>query len=195
MRIAQLLGLRGVEADIVEHEADGSWTAHVTTAPGEAVCCPGCGQPADRAKELAAHTFAHLAVVPLRVTWHKRRFWCGKQACQTRAFAESGPAARPRAAVSDPGKTTVGHLGDWMVPVSRVAAAAGVSWHTAYEGFIGVAAEAGIHVEDTKVTAHPDPQPEPQPDPQPDPQPRSRGPAESGRSRRGRVAVGGDAGH
>jgi hypothetical protein len=130
---------------------------------------------AGRAKEPAGHTFAHLAVVRLRVTWRKTRFWCGNQACQTQAFAESGPVARPRAAVSDPGRSTMGHLvGDWLVPVSRAAAAAGVSWHTAHQDFIGVAAEAGICVEDTKVSAQPDPQPQPGPQPQPDHE-RSRG--------------------
>jgi transposase len=145
MRIAQLLGLAGVEVDTVEREADGSWTAHVTTAPGQLVHCPNCGAQAGPAKEPSAHTFAHLAVVPLRVTWHKRRLWCADNDCQTEAFAESGPTARARAAVSEPGRVAMGHLvGDWMVPVCQVAAAAGVSWHTAHEGFIGVADQAGI---------------------------------------------------
>jgi len=44
MRIAQLLGLAGVEVDTVEQEADGSWTAHVTTASGGPACCPDCGR-------------------------------------------------------------------------------------------------------------------------------------------------------
>jgi len=159
-----LLGLVGVEADIVEQESDGSWTAHVTTAPGQPACCPDCGLPAGRAKEPAAHTFAHLAVVPLRVTWHKTRFCCANQACQRQAFAESGPLVRAGAAVSEVGRTTMGHLiGDWLVPVARAAAAAGVSWHTAHEGFVGVAAEAGIRVEDTQAIAQPDPQTRPDP--------------------------------
>ena len=165
MRIAQLLGLAGVEVDTVEQEADGSWTAHVTTAAGQLVHCPGCGRQAGSVKEPSAHTFAHLAVVPLRVTWHKRRLWCASDDCRTGAFAESGPAARARAGVSEAGRATMGHLiGDWMVAVCQVATAAGVSWHTAHEGFIGVAGQAGIRVEAASTSAQPESQPEAQPE-------------------------------
>lgn len=162
-RVAQLLGLAGVEVDTVEQEADGSWTAHVTTAPGQSACCPRCGQEAGRVKELVAHTFAHLAVVRMRVTWHKGRFWCANTGCRLQAFAESGPAALAAAAVSESGRATMGHLvGDWMVAVCRVAAAGGVSWHTAHRGFIGVAEQAGLRVQDANTSAQPDAQPAPE---------------------------------
>ena len=39
-------------------------------------------------------------------------------------------------------------VGDWLVPVSRVAGAAGVGWHTAHDAFVGVAEAAGIVVTD-----------------------------------------------
>ena len=172
MRIARLLGLAGVEVDTVEQEADGSWTAHVTTAAGQAVRCPDCGRHAGRVKEPSVHTFAHLAVVPLRVTWHKRRLWCGNNDCQTGAFAESGPVARAGAGVSESGRATMGHLvGDWMVAVCRVAAGAGVSWHTAHAGFIGVADQAGISVEAASTSAQPETQPQPEPQPEGQAQP------------------------
>ena len=58
--MAQVLGLDGVEIDVVEREADGSWTAHVITAAGQPACCPGCGQHAERAKESSVHRFGHL---------------------------------------------------------------------------------------------------------------------------------------
>ena len=46
----------------------------------------------------------------------------------------------------------MGHLvGDWLVPVSRVAAGVGVAWHTAHDAFAGVAAQAGVHLTDTKT--------------------------------------------
>ena len=44
------------------------------------------------------------------VTWHKRRFCCANQGCKRQAFAESGPLVRAGAAVSEPGRTTMGHL-------------------------------------------------------------------------------------
>jgi hypothetical protein len=48
----------------------------------------------------------------------------------------------------------MGHLiGDWMVPVSRVAAAAEVAWHTAHDVFTSAAADAGIVVTDTTTSA------------------------------------------
>jgi transposase len=147
--LAGLLGLSGVEVDLVEREGDG-WTVHLTTAPGQQACCPGCGQAAARAKQPTAHSVRHLAVVPVRVTWHKSRLWCDSAACQAGSLAEAGPVAQAGAGVSTPAKTVMGHLvGDWLVAVSRVAAGAGVSWHTAHGAFAEVAAQAGIHLTDT----------------------------------------------
>jgi transposase len=155
--LAELLGLKGVEVDVVEREGDGSWTVHVTTASGRQVCCPECGQAAGRAKEPTAHSVKHLALVPMRVTWHKSRFHCESATCQAGSFAETGPVAEAGAAVSTPARTVMGHLaGDWLVPVSRVAAGAGVSWHTAHDAFAEVAAHAGIHVTDTTAEADAD---------------------------------------
>jgi hypothetical protein len=58
--------------------------------------------------------------------------------------------ASARARVSAHAKTVMGHLvGDWQVPVSRVAAGAGVAWHTAHDAFVAVAAEAQIVLTDT----------------------------------------------
>ena len=51
----------------------------MTTAPGRPPCCPGCGQAADRAEEITAHSVKHLTLVPVRVTWHKARLWCGQR--------------------------------------------------------------------------------------------------------------------
>jgi len=163
--LAGLLGLPGVEFDTVEREDDGSWTAHVTSVPGRRAGCPGCGRAADRAKERTAHSVKHLALVPVRVTWHKARFWCGNDGCATVSFAEAGPVAGAGAGVSAAARTVMGHLvGDWLVPVSRVAAAAGVSWHTAHDAFDGVAAEAGICLTDAKTSAEAEAQPRPGPD-------------------------------
>jgi transposase len=169
--LTELLGLPGVELDTVEREDDGSWTAHVTSAPGRRPCCPGCGQKADRAKERSAHSVKHLALVPVRVTWHKARFWCGNDGCATASFAEAGPVAEAGDRVSAPARTVLGHLvGDWLVPVSRVAAGAGVSWHTVHDAFAGVAAQAGIHLTDTK-TSQAEAQPEPGAAPEPGAEP------------------------
>lgn len=153
---AELLGLEGVEVDLVEREADGSWTVHVTTAEDQRPCCPGCGQVPERAKERRAHTLKHVTLVPMRVSWHKSRFWCESTECDQDSFAETGPVAGARAGVSAHAKTVMGHLaGDWLVPVSRAAAGVGVAWHTAHDAFVEVAAQARIVVTDTKTTADP----------------------------------------
>jgi transposase len=148
--LAELLGLQGVEIDLAEREADGSWTVHATTAADQRACCPECGQVAHRAKESAAHTIKHVALVPMRLTWHKSRFWCENTECDKASFAETGLVAGRRAGVSPHARTVMGHLvGDWLVPVSRVAAGVGVAWHTAHDAFAAVAARAGIVVTDT----------------------------------------------
>jgi hypothetical protein len=65
---AELLGLAGVEVDLVEREADGSWTVHVPTAERSAreVWCRGCGGIAGRVKERRVHTLKHVALVAMR---------------------------------------------------------------------------------------------------------------------------------
>jgi len=121
--VAELVGLAGVEVDVVERETDGSWTVHVTSAPGRQACCPGCGRAGGRVKERTAHSVKHVALVRMRVTWHKSRLWCDNPGCDTGGFAEAGPVAGVGAGVSEHAKTVMGHLvGDWLVPVSRVAA-------------------------------------------------------------------------
>ncbi len=143
-----LLGLpAGVEVELVEREADGSFTVHVRTAVGVEACCPGCGEPAGRVREAAGQTVAHLAVVPMAVTWHKRRFWCDNGGCGRVVFTEGGPLAVRGGTVSCAAKETRGHLvGDWVVAVDLVARAAGVSWHTAHRGFVALAEAEGIVV-------------------------------------------------
>jgi hypothetical protein len=57
--------------------------------------------------------------------------------------------------VSTLARTVMGHLvGDWLVPVARVAAGVGVAWHTGHDAFVQVAEQAGIHLTDT-TTAGP----------------------------------------
>ncbi len=147
--LAGLLGLAGFEVELVEREADGSSTVHVATAAGTVACCPDCGAASDRVKEVVGHTVRHLVVVPLRVTWHKRRMSCENTGCARGGFVEGTPLAVPGGRVSLAAVETMGHLaGDWMVPVSRVAGVLGASWHTAHGGFVRVADQAGIVVTD-----------------------------------------------
>lgn len=141
-----LLGLpAGVEVELVERESDGSFTVHVVTTAEAGACCPGCGAASGRVKETVGHTVRHLVVAPVRVTWHKRRMACVNAGCGRGGFVEDTPLAVRGGRVSLAGLAAAGHLvGDWMVPVSRVAAVLGASWHTAHGGFVGVAAAAGI---------------------------------------------------
>ncbi|MEO3858003.1 transposase [Acrocarpospora sp. B8E8] len=151
---AEFLGLAGVRVALVERETDGSWTVHVTSAPGSGPCCPGCGRLAVRPKEATAHTLKHLVVMPVRVTWHKSIFWCDNSGCEKASFAEAGPLAGAGGRVTEHAKKVMGHLiGDWLVPVSRVATAVGVAWRTGHDGFESVAADAQIVVTDTITSA------------------------------------------
>jgi transposase len=96
---AQLLGLVGVEVDLVEREADGSWRVHVTIAAQDQwrACCPGCGQVLGRVKDRTAHTLTHVVLAPMPLTWHKSRFRCENSICDTASFTEAGPVAGARA--------------------------------------------------------------------------------------------------
>jgi hypothetical protein len=145
--LAGLLGLAGFEVELVEREADGSSTVHVAAAAGTVACCPGCGTASGWVMEVVGHTVRHLVVVPLGVTWRKRRMTCENTGCRRGGFVEDTPLAVPGGRVSVAALETMGHLvGDWMVPVSRVAGVLGASWHTAHGGFVpdvlGLVAEA-----------------------------------------------------
>ncbi len=147
--VAELCELGGVEVAELEREADGRWSAHLVTAAGVVACCPGCGAPAERVKEAGGQRLVHLVVVPMALTWHKRRFSCENGACDRDSFTEDGPVASRGARVSTPGRETIGHLcGDWLVAVSRLADTLGISWHTAHEAFVRLAETAGIVVTD-----------------------------------------------
>jgi transposase len=151
--LAELLGLAGVRVDLAEQDDDGSWTVYVASVPDRRVCCPACGQQAGRVKERVAHGFRHLVLAAVRVVWDKCRFWCPNQGCEQRAFAEVGPVGAG-AGVGERARTVMGHLvGDWLVPVSRVAAGAEMSWHTVHDAFVTVATQAGVHVSDTTADA------------------------------------------
>jgi transposase len=89
----------------------------------------------------------HLVVVPVRLAWHKERWRCGNTGCPTVTFTQPGPLTVAGGRVSEHAKQMMGHLvGDWLVPVSRVADGAKVAWHTAHEAFAEVAAGAQITV-------------------------------------------------
>ncbi|MEX5637027.1 hypothetical protein [Parafrankia sp. FMc2] len=147
--VAELCGLGGVEVVELEREADGRWSAHLVTAAGVAACCPECGVPAERVKEAGGQRLVHLVVVPMTLTWCKRRFYCENGACDRDSFTEDGPVASSGARVSTPGRETIGHLcGDWLVAASRLADTLGISWHTAHEAFVRLAETAGIVITD-----------------------------------------------
>ncbi|TCJ30686.1 DDE transposase [Parafrankia sp. BMG5.11] len=143
LALAEFLGLAGVVVTAVERERDGSWSLHV--AGPVVACCPRCGEPSGRIKEFVGQRLAHLVVAPARVTVHKPRLFCDQSGCEQGSFVESGPLAARGARVSTVGRKAVGHLvGDWGVPVSRVAGAVGVAWCTAQDAFAVVADAAGV---------------------------------------------------
>jgi transposase len=156
--LAASLGLQGLEIFDVAVEEDGSWTWHVICAGDRAVCCPDCGQVSGSPVEPVIQQVKHLVVVPVRVAWHKARFRCDAVGCARVRFTQTGRLTVPDGRVSTHARQMMGHLvGDWLVPVSRVAAGAGVAWHTAHEGFEQVAADASIVVTDTKTGTKTDP--------------------------------------
>jgi transposase len=136
----------------VAREDDGSWTWHVIAAGDPEASCPCCLQVSARPAEPVIQQVKHLVVVPVRVAWHKARWRCDSSGCATVTFTETGPLTVAGGRVSAHAKQMMGHLvGDWLVPVSRVAGGAGVAWHTAHDAFAAVAADAQIVVTDTRT--------------------------------------------
>ena len=74
-------GREDFEVAELEREADGRWSAHLVTAAGVVAGCPECGAPAERVKEVGSQRLVHLVVVPMALTWCKRRFYCENGAC------------------------------------------------------------------------------------------------------------------
>lgn len=96
-------------------------------------------------RETVGHTVRHPVVLPLRVTWHKRRLACENTGCGRRGFVEDTALAVRGGRVSLAALETMGRLvGDWLVPVSRAAAPLKAGWHTAHGAFVRVADTAGI---------------------------------------------------
>jgi transposase len=150
--LAASLGLPGLEIFDVAREDDGSWTWHVTAVGDRPVRCPCCVQVSVRPVEPVIQQVKHLVVVPVRVAWHKARWRCGNTECREVRFTETGPLTVRGGRVSGHARQMMGHLvGDWLVPVSRVADGAGVAWHTAHDAFAEVAADAQIVACDTRT--------------------------------------------
>ena len=151
--LAASLGLPGLEIFDVVCADDGSWTWHVAAAGDRAACCPDCAQVSARSAGPVIQQVKHLVVVPVRVAWHKARWRCGNTGCPAVTFTQTGPLTARGGRVSEHARRMMGHLvGDWLVPVSRVADGAGVAWHTAHDAFAQVAADAQILVTGTKTS-------------------------------------------
>lgn len=149
--MAASLGLPGLDIFDVACGEDGSWTWHVASAVDREVCCPGCGRVSGSVVEPVIQRVRHLVVMPVRVVWHKARFRCRESDCGRDRFTETGPLVVAGGRVGEQAKLAMGRLvGDWLVPVSRVAEGAGVAWHTVHDGFERVAAGAGVVVTGTE---------------------------------------------
>jgi transposase len=151
--LAASLGLPGLEIFDVACADDGSWTWHVAVAGDRPACCPACMQVSVRSAGPVVQQVKHLVVVPVRLVWHKERWRCGNAGCPAVTFTQTGGLTARGGRVSEHARRMMGHLvGDWLVPVSRVADGAKVAWHTAHDAFAEVAADAQITVTGAKTS-------------------------------------------
>lgn len=132
----RLLGLQGLAVTKVDEDEHGP-VVHLETADERARACPGCGVQAVRAKEWVITRPRDLPAGgrPVRLRWHKRRWWCDQDGCPRATFTERVDQipARARltgrlraaagAAVADGGRTIVQSARDHRLSWPVVAAA------------------------------------------------------------------------
>ncbi|WP_410676527.1 transposase family protein [Amycolatopsis sp. cmx-4-68] len=85
----RLLGLDGLVAERVELDAAGVPVVDLSTGCEQARCCQRCGQRAVRVKQWTTRP-RNLPIGgrPVRLRWHKRRWYCPTAACPRKSFTE-----------------------------------------------------------------------------------------------------------
>ena len=153
-----LLGIPGLAVAAVAQADDGRTTVDVVTGPGlqeQARCCPDCGMPAAKAKEMVTTTprDIRLGDRQVRLRWRKKRWTCGNEDCARKTFTEFLPAVPPRARLTARLRTRLGEaVGDELMPAAAVARRYGVSDRTAARAFTEYA-DAQL----ADLDEHPDP--------------------------------------
>jgi transposase len=105
---SRLLGLFGLIATDVD-DVDGVWVVHVVTAPGRPVC-PGCRMHSASPKCWVVISPRDLPAggVPVRLVWHKRRWYCRSAGCRRVSFTEAVPQVPPRIRITSRLRTAAG---------------------------------------------------------------------------------------
>ncbi|MFI7643765.1 ISL3 family transposase [Nonomuraea sp. NPDC049400] len=122
----------------VEYDGDGGRVVHVVSERSGPPLCPDCGLPAGRAKQWVTARATHVPVGlgPVTLVVHKRRWHCATPWCERASFTEQVPPIAAGARISEPLREQMAvEIGDQTRPVSEVAAAHRVSWHTAHDAF------------------------------------------------------------
>ena len=132
-RVCELLvGLGEVDVVGVEDAPGGPLVVHICRR-GARPPCGGCGGVV-WSKGTAAVRLVDLAAFgrPVRLVWHKRRWWCPTAACGVASFTEVDEAIAPaRAALTArAARWATVQVGRDARPVADVAAELGCDWHT-----------------------------------------------------------------
>jgi transposase len=89
-----LLGIDGLEVELVTQQEDGARVVHVVTADEAASACPACGVVSTSVKGRVVTRPRDLPYgeEPVELVWFKRRWRCREVACPRGSFTEALPA-------------------------------------------------------------------------------------------------------
>lgn len=137
---SRLLGLDGLVGPDVDDDG-GVRVVHVVTAPGRPVC-PGCRTPSEHPKCWGVTSPRDLPTggVPVRLVWHKRRWYCRSAGCRQASFTEAVPQVPPRARITSRLRVAAGvAVRDGGCTIAQSARDHGLSWPTVAAAFAAVA--------------------------------------------------------
>jgi transposase len=114
---------------------------HVVTAPGRPVC-PDCATASEHPKCYVVTSPRDLPAggLPVRLVWHKRRWYCRSAGCRRASFTEAVPQVPPRARITSRLRVAAGvAVRDGGCTIAQSARDHGLSWPTVAAAFTAVA--------------------------------------------------------
>lgn len=141
---SRLLGIEGLTVTEVEDTAEGVRLVYAVTSDDVVRRCPSCATVSAHPKCFTTATPRDLDVggVPVRLVWHKRRWYCRTPACPAGSFTESLPQVPARARVTCRLRQAAGAaVCDGGRTVEQSGRDHGLSWPTVQQAFEQAAAQ------------------------------------------------------
>ena len=134
-----LLGIDGLEVELVSVQEEGARVVHVVTADEGASACPACGVVSTSVKGHAVTRPRDLPYgeIPVQVVWLKRRWRCREVLCSRGSFTEALPAVPARTRLTTRLRRECGAgIADRFTCVLAGALHYRVSWPVAHDAYV-----------------------------------------------------------